>query len=265
VWCADFWQDGVHRRVSLRTGNKKVATERATTLAAELAQGVYRSAPPPVTVRQAAADYIEYLMTEDRARKTIVKYRGVFELFAGHLDQHRVTRLSHVTAGHFDKYRAERKATRHAKTVYGEGVIIKQLFKWARSRKLITENPLADIKLHKPPLVPKEGPGLTQVNHLLAAADETLGRWLAVLAFTGMRVGELRRLRPDDVGLAGNWVHVRSRPGAETKTKESRKVPIIPGCGPCCRRCRPVRALGCSRPARAGSTRPGITRSIPSG
>jgi hypothetical protein len=77
VWCADFWQDGVHRRVSLRTGNKKVATERATKLAAELAQGIYRSAPPAVTVRQAAADYIEYLMTEDRTRKAIVKYRGV--------------------------------------------------------------------------------------------------------------------------------------------------------------------------------------------
>jgi integrase len=48
----------------------------------------------------------------------------------------------------------------------------------------------------------------------------------AVLAFTGMRSGELRRLAPADLDLGGNWVHVRSRQGAETKTRLSRKVPI---------------------------------------
>ena len=33
TYVADFWQDGVHRKVSLRTANKKVATERATKIA----------------------------------------------------------------------------------------------------------------------------------------------------------------------------------------------------------------------------------------
>lgn len=47
-----------------------------------------------------------------------------------------------------------------------------------------------------------------------------------MLAFTGMRAGELERLRPEDVDLAKGWVHIRSREGAETKTRESRKVPI---------------------------------------
>lgn len=49
-----------------------------------------------------------------------------------------------------------------------------------------------------------------------------------MLAFAGMRVGELQRLRREDIDLAGGWVHVRSRPGAETKTRESRKVPVHP-------------------------------------
>ena len=59
-------------------------------------------------------------------------------------------------------------------------------------------------------------------------ATEPLRSQLAVLAFTGMRAGELQRLRPEDVDLVGGWVHIRSRPGAETKTRESRKVPIHP-------------------------------------
>lgn len=228
TWVADFWENGVHRRVSMKTANKKVAVERATRLAADLARGEFRPPPAAVSVRQAADDYLAYLRTEDRARKTLVKYRGVFDLFLSYLDGHRITRLAQVTAGLFDRYRAERKQERHAKTVYSEGVIIKQLFRWAKGRRLLADNPLADVRLKKPPTVPKEGPGLDQVDRILAAAPEPLRSQLAVLAFTGMRSGELQRLQKADVDLAGGWVHVRSRPGAETKTRESRKVPIHP-------------------------------------
>ncbi|HVK07872.1 MAG TPA: site-specific integrase, partial [Gemmataceae bacterium] len=158
-----------------------------------------------MTVRQAVDDYIAFLEAESRARKTIVKYRGVFDLFVDYLARHRVTRLSQVTAAHFDRYRAERKETKHQKTVYCDGVIIKQIFKWARTRKLIIDNPLADITLNKPPLEPKAGPSLTQVNEILARAKEPLRGQLAVLAFTGMRAGELQRLRVKDVDLVGGW------------------------------------------------------------
>lgn len=228
IWCADFWRDGEHKKQSLKTTNKKVAIERATKLAAELIGGTYQAPPPSVTVKQAIDDYIASLETENRARKTVVKYRGVFDLFVEYLERNKVTKLTQVTAAHFDRYRGERKKTKHPKTVYCEGVIIKQLFKWARSRKLIADNPLADIKLNKPTLEPKSGPSLAQVNALLSAAEEPRKSQLAVLALTGMRAGELQRLRTEDVDLAGGWVHIRSRPGAETKTRTSRKVPIHP-------------------------------------
>jgi integrase len=228
IWVADFWQDGMHKKQSLKTSNKKVAVERATQLAAELIGGTYRGAPPPVLVTRAVADYIACLETERRARRTVVKYRGVFDLFAAHLAQHKVTQLAHVTAAHVDRFRAERSRVMHAKTVYCEGVIVKQLFKWARSRKLIAENPLTDIKLNKPPLEPKPAPSFKEVNKLLGTATEPMRAQLAVLALTGMRSGELQRLRPEDVDLAGGWIHIRSRAGAETKTRESRKVPIHP-------------------------------------
>jgi integrase len=110
--------------------------------------------------------------------------------------------------------------------MYTEGVVIKQFMKWARSRKLVAENPVAEFKLVKPALEPKEGPGLEQVERILAALREPHRTPIAVLAFTGMRAGELQRLRAEDVDLAGNWVHVRSRAGLETKTRLSRKVPI---------------------------------------
>jgi hypothetical protein len=151
------------------TTNKKVAIERATQLAADLARGTHRTPPPPVTVRQAVEDYLTHLRTADRARKTIVKYRGVLGPFVSFLDRLTVSRLGQETPSHFDRWRAARRAEWRRKTVYNEGVIVKQLFKWARMRKLIAEDPLADIRLDKPPLEPKEGPAFEQVNRLVAA------------------------------------------------------------------------------------------------
>ena len=226
IWCADFWQDGVHRRVSLKTGNKKTAIERATKLAADLTHGNYHQPPKPTSLRQVADDYIAFLRTANRAPKTIAKYRGVLTHFIAFLGKLHVVNIGQVTAIHFDRYRGERNAVRHRKTVYTASMVIKQLLKWAKSRKLITENPLADIRLDKPPLEPKYGPSMEQVDAILAAASEPLRNHVAVLSFTGMRAGELQRLRPDDVDLEGGWIHIMSRRGAETKTRTSRKVPI---------------------------------------
>jgi integrase len=226
TYVADFWQDNVHHRVSLKTPNKKVAVERATRLAADLDQGAYHRPNADVTVRRAVDDYLAHLRTENRAPKTLVKYAGVLNAFATFLAEHRVTRLAKVGARHFDQYRVRRTADCHRNTVYGDSTILKQLFKWAKSRRYLTDNPLADIKVAKPVAEPKGGPTLDQVTRLLGSADEPLRSQLAVLAFTGMRSGELQRLRPEDVDPAGGWVHIVSRPGAETKTRTSRKVPI---------------------------------------
>jgi len=225
-WCADFWRDGVHCRQSLKTTNKKVALQRALHLDAQLSGGTYHKPPPPVTVREAANDYLKFLETEDRAPKTLVKYKGIFDILVKFLEEQGPTRMAQFSSTLFDKFRAFRKQDHHRKTMYTEGVVIKQLFKWAKSRKLIVENPIVDYPLDKPPLEPKEGPSLKEVNLILAALEKSDHAAIAVLAFTGMRDGELQRLQPADVDLSGNWIHIRSRDGLETKTGDSRKVPI---------------------------------------
>jgi integrase len=228
IWCADFWRDGRHCRQSLKTANKKLALQRAMRLELELAAGTFQPPPPPVTVRQAVEEYLAFLETERRAPRTLVKYRGILERLVAFLDERRVTRLAQFSVSLFDGFRARRKPNHHPKTMYTEGVVVKQFCKWARSRKLLAENPVADFKLAKPPLEPREGPSLAQVERVLGALPGPERTPVAVLAFTGMRAGELQRLKPEDLDLVGNWLHVRSRPGAETKTRLSRKVPIHP-------------------------------------
>jgi integrase len=48
---------------------------------------------------------------------------------------------------------------------------------------------------------------------------------IATAAFTGRRRGEIQHLLRSDVDLEGNWINIISRPGAETKTGSSGRVP----------------------------------------
>lgn len=160
------------------------------------------------------------------APKTITKYKGFFAVFQEFAESQNVFRLSQVTLALVDKYRAFRKPDLSKKSMHNEVVMLKSLLKWAKQRRYIRENPLAEAKFERPRLEPRGGPTQAQVEKILTTACEPRLTQYAVLAFTGMRSGELQRLRVEDVDLKGNWLHIVSREGAETKSGYSRKVPI---------------------------------------
>jgi integrase len=229
IYVADFWHNNKHHRISLKSRNKKVATQRAVKLDAALADGTYKDPPPPTTIQDAVAAYIEFLKIEGRARKTIVRYQGELTNLREFLETIHITRLSQITPTVFDRFRAHCKGMGHGpRTMFHESIVVKQFLKWCRRRHLVGDNALADYKLNKPIIEPRGGPSLDGVNKILEIARGMRQVMIAMLAFTGMRSGECQRLRLEDVDYAGNWIHVVSRPGAETKTRRSRKVPIHP-------------------------------------
>jgi integrase len=137
--------------------------------------------------------------------------------------------VADVTLRLFDSYRASRLAKKLAKkTVHNESVILKSFFGWCAQRKLVSENPLADQTFEKPRYEPRGGPTLEQVNSIIGQFKGQHRVAIEILAFTGMRSGECQRLRMDlgDVDLEGNWIHIVSREGAETKTGNTWKLPI---------------------------------------
>lgn len=226
TYCADFWCDGKHHRRSLKTRNLKIARQKALVLETQLLEGSYQPAPAPLPLSEAIEAYLAHLRTENRRPKTITKYEGMLRTFREFAERNNVFRLSQVSVVLVDKYRAFRKADLSLKSMHNEAVMLKSLFKWAKQRKYLRENPLESMKFAKPILQPRGGPTRAEVEAILATAQEPRRTQYAVLAFTGMRSGELQRLRVEDVDLAGNWLHIVSREGAETKTGFSRKVPI---------------------------------------
>jgi integrase len=226
IWWVSFWQDNQHRKWSLRTRNKKVATDKAIVVAAKLGDGTFKPQKPSMNVRDAQTEYITFLTSEGRARKTTVRYNGELTAFCDFLESHRVVLLSGVSVPLMDKYRAHRRKDHMERTVYHESIVIKQWLKWCKKRGYVAENVLADYDLEKPRRKKTLKPTLKQVNAILAAAEEPRRSQYASMAFTSMRVGEIQRLIQQDVDFRGNWIHVLSRDGAKTKTGEERKIPI---------------------------------------
>ena len=254
TYCADFWRDGKHCRQSLKTSNLKVARHRAAILDAELAGGTFQSPLPQTTIAEAAKVFTAFNDAEGRAPTTRRRYRNLLSTLQKFLAELKVTKLHQFTASHFDRFRAGR-SHHHPATQRSDGVMIKHFFDWCSKRRLMRESPIRDVKIPLPPFQPKEGPSIEQLHLILNNVPEYMQIPIAVLMFTGMRAGEARNLMPEDVDLAGNWIHVRSRQGKETKNRHSRKVAIHSGLLPFIKalsnRIRPhlLTMLPCYRPS----------------
>jgi integrase len=249
VYVADFHYKGRHCRKSLGTTIKRIAMRRAITLQQTLDDGSFCEREPKnsktsksISLVNAAKEFVAFSETEGRRRRTVVKQRGILNRFTDFAKENGIQLLVDVDLRLVDGFRAFRKPDLKPKSMHNEGQLIKQFLGWCEERGLIGRNPLATRKFRPPKSEPRESPSLKQINLILKTASATRYPVLATLAFTGARSGEVAHLRVEDADLTGNWLHFVSRPGFETKTGESRKMPIHA-------RLRPVleQALACNK------------------
>ena len=112
-----------------------------------------------------------------------------------------------------DRFQAERReAGADLNTCSFECTLIKQMLKWCVSRELIDRSPLPNYKIEKPAREPKPSPAFEELQRILRASTSGRRVLLQILAFTGVRSGEMQRLLKEDVDLESGWIHVRSRP-----------------------------------------------------
>lgn len=112
------------------------------------------------------------------------------------------------------------------KTTRNDVVLIKQLVNFAIRRKMIRENPLADLVIEQPMRTPQPFWIRDQVNDILKAASPRYRALFQFLADTGTRIGEACWLTWDDVDLDNKVIHIRAKDGWKPKTGDQRTVPL---------------------------------------
>lgn len=228
IWCAEFYHGGQHRHRSLKTSNQKMARQRATILEGELAGGDYAAPTKPTRIADAIKAFMTAKKAEGRAYKTLVKYQDELDTICQFLADMNIRTLQQITPAVFDRYRVARQQGRSPKTLYAGLIIVKTMMKWSGLRGLLDRNPLVICKVTEPYIPPKMAVTLAQVNVVLESATGSRRAQYALLAFSGVRAGELQHLRHQDVDLAGNWIHVRAHGNWQPKTRQARKIPIHP-------------------------------------
>ena len=228
IWTAEFWQGGEHRRRSLKTSNIKIARTRAQILEGKLAAGEYAPPPKAITIASSIEQFMTSMKANAKARKTIVKYQGELGTFRGFSAQRGAVMLNHITPALFEEYLAYRRKTHAEKTIYTGAIIIKGFVKWAVDRSMLGRNPLKVCRLTKPYVAPKKVPSAAQIDQILQSAGGNRQVQYAVLAYSGIRAGELQMLRPQDVDLEAGWIRIVGRDDWMPKTRKARTIPIHP-------------------------------------
>ena len=235
VWYANHQEGPKQKRTSLRTRNHEVARQKARAIEAELSGAVPRQAGT-FDIAAAVQAYIDWQDSNDRAPKTMVKYRDVLTRFAAHCRDAGVRLMHAITTQTIDEFAVRRRDGMAAKTVYTELTIIRQWLNFAVTRRMLNASPVAGTKLVKPKPTPRD---YWRQDKLDAIVDTAKGPYKAaylLMSETGMRVGEVVHLTHDDLTLDGPApvAHIRAKEvvaGAKPwrpKNGEERAVPLSP-------------------------------------
>ena len=234
TWCADWCYQGKSGFRSLRTTDETQAVEKAVELRIRILS------PDDLRVKQGATfkvlreRYLEYQRQRNHAPRTVQKYDLVLRELANRAADARIYVLSKFGE---DSYWAFHRWMLDEgfsdKTRYDRMIIVKQAFKWAARTKLIAENPISAADLiPKPPPTPQPCFTPDQVARLLEAATGQDRSIFCLMAYAGLRFGEVRDLQWDDVqwdqGHGGFLLIRRGGSNGTTKTRRHRRVPIHP-------------------------------------
>jgi len=226
---AEYFIHGRQYQESLKTSNKAAALRRAYALAERLERGQQSVRDSRRTIDELADAYQIRCEQLGRAPKTIVKYRGQLNRFKQWCQVKGTRKAKKFSPDDLFAYRTylARECKLSEKSIYNETIVIKQLFKWAARNGYISRNLLAPVRFEKVKSPKQPCFTIHQVELLLVRAESWAAPMFTTLAFTGIRIGELRQLTWDDVDLDHGVIHIhRGGSGSTPKDKEDRFIPI---------------------------------------
>jgi integrase/recombinase XerD len=235
TWWAKWYDPPtVQHRKSLGTRDKLEAKALFKEIEAKLARGrhvVFPGARP-------LADVLEDFLADKRARRearTAQSYEGHAKHFRRLLPTS--MKIGAIEAVHIDKYLQARMRETSPETANKERTTLMILFNWAIKREYADRNPV--LRIERFSTRPKERPDIGRADFAKLRADveadaksasgeekwkaELLRDAVVTIWWSGLRIGELARLRPEDVNLESEEYAVRS-----AANKGPRVLPMHP-------------------------------------
>jgi integrase len=236
VYVAHYRVNGQHAMRSLGTKRLERARMVAIELDRSLEAGEYSPRPANHELGEAITMFLAAKEIDGLAPKSSRKYTTELRNLESFALENSVRTVRQVDESFLAKYRHHRAKNNllqqhralHPKTAYTATMIVVSFLRWTVRRKMIPANPLQDVKISKPPFQRKYAPSLAVINTILEKASEPTKTILSVLAFTGMRSGELQALTIGDVDLSAGWLRVQTFKTKLTRIRPIRKVPIHP-------------------------------------
>lgn len=213
---------------------KRTANEALEAILTDARRGVIDTpTSSDVTFTEVADAWLDYVTTDrKRKRSTIVGYTSTNRVLIREFGE---LLLQRVTADRIDHYRRQlvRDGGLSPRSVNKRLIQIHSILSFAQRRYGLAGNPAAQVDRQ-----PLRATGA--FNVLSPAEVEAVARaagsaqdsvLIRVAAYTGLRMGELRALRWEDVDFGKSLIHVRksytSRVEDDPKSNKVRSVPLI--------------------------------------
>lgn len=233
VWWAYVDRD---TRVSLETGDEAEARAKLADALrdAERARAA-RGRPGEETLAVIAKAYLD--APHGWTRGTLLTTRARLVAFVEAMQTRGAAYPSQVTLARLDAWREVRMVTRARATINRDETVARQLFRWALRRGMVQDNPLAareqlrQIRRTRPPLIPSPREVASVVASLDGDGERGAALLLATALATGLRLDELRHLRPEHVDDGGVSVVPEAGPAGAAWTSKGYRERRIP-CGP---------------------------------
>lgn len=236
TWYCNYQLNDRQVRKSLGTTSKKEAILRAQRLETDLGRGQILDQIRIATLTEVIEAFLAHAIAEERAAKTLSKYRFITEEIATLATERNVTRVTGLSLRFADAYKQSLKQNGNkAKTIYNKLVVLRSLTLFAKRRKMCDQDPLEGYGLKKPK--PTSQPCWTpdQADQILAATPSAYRPYFTFLRETGCRAGEGKFLTWEDVRFGSadkGAILIRPKQGPwgswRPKSGDQRSVPMTP-------------------------------------
>ena len=233
VYWIDYYVNGQRKRERIGP-DKRLAETVLRKRRVEIAEGKYldRQRPVTTTFEEVAEEYLGYARDQQQKRSWTRDRTSIAALGA----YFRGKRIAEITPASIEQYRAWRRATisrrGHAvtpATINRELACLKRMFNVARKGLIVLKggipgaNPMAMVSLEREHNERDRVLSAEEFRCLHDAAAPWLQPMLLIAYHTGMREGEIRSLRWDQIDLRAGTIRLKSH---DTKTDEGRLIPL---------------------------------------